>query len=93
MYPAKTYQDLAFLIPEGFQEGDPAPDKFLVFFDNRKEAEAAAKYLHRRLPKSLQDKVKWFHSITSPQFHEAEVEALRNDQAWGYACTDSWYGA
>ena len=44
VYPAKTDKDVAFLIPEGFQEGDSTPDKFLIFFDNRKEAEAATKY-------------------------------------------------
>ena len=40
-YTVSSYTDLAFLIPDNFKEGDDPPNKFLVFFDNTKEAEAA----------------------------------------------------
>jgi hypothetical protein len=42
VFPAKSFRDLAFLIPDNFKEGDPPPPKFLIFFDNTKEAERAA---------------------------------------------------
>jgi superfamily II DNA helicase RecQ len=38
-FPANSFKDLAFLIPENIQEGDLLPEKFLIFFDNTKEAE------------------------------------------------------
>lgn len=38
-FTVKSFQDLAFLIPDGFKEGDQPPPKFLIFFDNWKEAE------------------------------------------------------
>ncbi|KAG6914774.1 hypothetical protein DXG01_015419 [Tephrocybe rancida] len=44
-YPANSYKDLMFVISEGFVEGDTPPLKFLIFFDNTKEMEAACKLL------------------------------------------------
>jgi len=89
IHPTKTHKDLDFLVPDGFHEGDPRPPKFLVFFDN-KEAEAAALHLRSRLPKGLQSKINWFHSINTPEFREEEVENLRNENSWGECCTDSF---
>ena len=89
-HPAKSFKDLDFLIPDGFREDDPPPPKFLVFFDNKKEAEAAALHLQSRLPKSLQSKVNWFHSINTSEFREEEVENLRDGSSWGECCTDSF---
>ena len=89
-HPAKSFKDLDFLIPDGFREDDPPPPKFLVFFDNKKEAEAAALHLQSRLPKSLQTKVNWFHSINTSEFREEEVENLRDGSSWGECCTDSF---
>ena len=52
-FTAKSFQDLCFLVPDNFEDGDPPPDKFLIFFDDRKEAERACKYLRARFPPSL----------------------------------------
>jgi ATP-dependent DNA helicase RecQ len=51
VFPANSFQDLAFIISDNFKEGDPPP-KFLIFFDNTKEAERVAKYLQCHLPLS-----------------------------------------
>jgi len=89
-FPANSFQDLDFLIPEKFKEGDPPPPKFLVFFSDRKVAEAAAQYLQSRLPESLVDKVKWFHAINTPEYREEEVESLSDGTTMGYCSTDSF---
>jgi superfamily II DNA helicase RecQ len=88
--PANSFKDLAFLIPEGFQETDDAPPPFLVFFDNTKESERACKYLRSRLPRSLWDKVRWFHSTMTQQYREEQVEAMRKGNVWGLCCTDAF---
>jgi len=90
VYPANSFQDLAFLIPEGFREGDPPPDKFLVFFDNRKEAEAAVRYLQKRLPEKLKGKIKWFHAVNTTQYRVEEVAALHAHETYGYCATDTF---
>lgn len=89
-FPANSFRDLAFLIPEGFKEGDPPPPKFLVFFSDRKVAEAAAQYLQSRLPGSMVDKIKWFHAINTPEYRAEEVDNLRDGITMGYCCTDSF---
>lgn len=53
LHPADSYCDLDFLIPKGWKDGDPDPQSFLVFFDNKKEAEAAALHLKALLPQRL----------------------------------------
>lgn len=83
-----SYHDLAFLIPDHFKVGDPPPPKFLVFFDDTKCTEAAIKYLRKRLPPELRDKIKWFHSTMSNSFREEEFEKLRTGDNWGLAVTD-----
>src|SRR6266540_3111991 len=47
-FPVNSFQDLAFLIPDGFREGDSV-EPFLVFFDGKKESEKACKTLQKRL--------------------------------------------
>lgn len=42
-HSAKSFEDLPFLIPEDWKDGDPLPPPFLIFFDDMKEAERAAK--------------------------------------------------
>ena len=85
-----SFEDLAFLIPANFREGDPPPPSFLVFFDNTKEAERACRYIWSRLPKSLWDMVKWFHSTMTQQYREETVEAMRKGEVWGLCCTDAF---
>jgi superfamily II DNA helicase RecQ len=74
---ASSFQDLGFLIPQNFQEGDPPIPPFLVFFDNTKEAERACKYLQTLLPRSLSQKIQWFHSTMTQYFREEQVEAMK----------------
>jgi superfamily II DNA helicase RecQ len=89
-YSVSSYADLAFLIPDNFKDGDIEPEKFLVFFDNTKEAEAAVKYLRTRLPHSLREKVKWFHSTMTSSYREEEFEALKIGGVWGMCVTDAF---
>ncbi|KAK7687654.1 hypothetical protein QCA50_008869 [Cerrena zonata] len=89
-HAAKTFEDLAFLLPPNLNEASTAPPKFLVFFDNIKEAEAATEYLRSRLPSVLKDKIKWFHSIMTPEYRDEEFEDLRNGTTWGLCVTDAF---
>ena len=75
-HPAKTFEDLAFLIPDGFTEDSPPPPKFLVFFDNKKDAESACLYLRSRLPVSQRKKVNWFHSLNTSFYRVEEMDWL-----------------
>ncbi|KAM6489692.1 P-loop containing nucleoside triphosphate hydrolase protein [Amanita muscaria] len=90
VYPAKSFKDLEFLIPDNFREGDPPPSKFLVFFDNTKEAEAACKRLRNRLPSNLRKKLVYFHSTMTQEYREAKVDDLRESEVWGKFTTDSF---
>ncbi|KAF9457007.1 P-loop containing nucleoside triphosphate hydrolase protein, partial [Collybia nuda] len=89
-YPANGFKDLAFLISEGFKEGDLSPEKFLIFFDNTKKAEHAIQWLQKQLPKSLQDKIKYFHSTMTQSYHEDEFQALKDSDTWGLCSTDAF---
>jgi superfamily II DNA helicase RecQ len=40
-----SFEDLAFLVPSSWAEGDGLPQKFMVFFDNKHEAESASIFL------------------------------------------------
>ncbi|KAM6503169.1 P-loop containing nucleoside triphosphate hydrolase protein [Amanita muscaria] len=90
MYPAKSFKDLEFLIPDNFREGDPPPLKFLVFFDNTKEVEAACKRLRNRLPSNLWKKLVYFHSTMTQEYREEKVDDLRESEVWGKFTTDSF---
>ena len=89
-FTAKSFQDLGFLIPDNFKEGDPPLEKFLIFFDDRKEAERACKSLRARMPPSLREKIRWFHSVITDKTREDDVEAMRKGEIWGFCCTDSF---
>ncbi|KAF8154631.1 P-loop containing nucleoside triphosphate hydrolase protein [Crassisporium funariophilum] len=89
-FPANSFKDLDFLIPQGFSEGDTPPDRFLIFFDNRIEAEKACVYLASRLPPTPRNKIKWFHSLNTGQYRVEELENMRNNEIWGFCCTDSF---
>ena len=89
-FPANSFRDLAFIIPEGFHEGNPPPEKFLIFFNRKKEGEDASLYLQLCLPKSLRTKIKWFHSVNMPEYWEEEVELLKKDETRRSCCTDSF---
>ncbi|KAI0687266.1 P-loop containing nucleoside triphosphate hydrolase protein [Earliella scabrosa] len=85
-----SYKDLDLLIPEDFCEGDTPPPKFLIFFDNTKEAEAAAAHLCSRLPRTLRDKVKHFHATMTSWYRKDEFEALKAGDTYGLCVTDSF---
>ena len=87
---ASSFQDLAFLIPQSYQESDPPILPFLVFFDNTKEAEWACKYLQTLLPQSLWHKIRWFHLTMTQYFREDQVEAMKRGDVWGLCCTDAF---
>ena len=87
-YPAYTYQDLEFLIPQGYKDGDPPPPKFLVFCNSKAETEAACQYLRSRLPKAIGlQKIKYFHASMSEFFRVDEYEALQNGDTFGLCVT------
>lgn len=88
-HSAKSFQDLDFLIPSDLSEDSPPP-KFLVFFDNMKESEAAIGHLRSRLPAALRHKITWFHSTMSPEFRKEKYEALRRGEIWGLCVTDAF---
>ena len=96
-YPAKSFKDLDFLIPQTnlkayvHNNGGQSPiPKFVVFFDNMKEAESAAKHLRGLLPDILKEKVVWFHSVMTQEFREGNTDAFRDSDIWGLCATDSF---
>ena len=84
-----SYEDLAFLIPKNWKEGDPIPKKFMVFFDNKKHAEEAAQFLKSRISLELQEKLPWFHAGMTPFFKEEKISELGGGGCWGLCATDS----
>jgi superfamily II DNA helicase RecQ len=89
-FPASSYKDLDFLIPRGYKEGDPPVPKFLIFFDNTKEAEKACRHLRKLLPWSLRKKIKYFHSTMTQAYREEELAQMRDSNIWGLCCTDAF---
>ncbi|KAL6300823.1 P-loop containing nucleoside triphosphate hydrolase protein [Sparassis latifolia] len=89
-HSASSFKDLDFLIPDGFKDGDPPPPKFLIFFDNIKEAEAAIQHLCSRLPDQLRNKIKHFHSVMTSEYRSDEYEALKDSENYGLCVTDSF---
>ncbi|KAG6851505.1 hypothetical protein C0991_001314 [Blastosporella zonata] len=89
-HPAGSFEDLAFLFPEEVCTGAKPPKKFLVFFDNTKEAEAACGWIQKQLPSSMKKSVKWFHSVTTQEYREDNVKALQESSVVGFCCTDAF---
>ncbi|KAI0702311.1 P-loop containing nucleoside triphosphate hydrolase protein, partial [Cytidiella melzeri] len=93
-HPQNSYEDLAFLVPKNWKDGDSPPKKFMVFFNNKKEAESAAKFLQARVSVDLCRKIPWFHAGMTRFFRVEEVDNLRRvhgeeHEVWGFAATDS----
>lgn len=80
-HPAASFEELVFLVPKDWKEGDPVPPKFIVFFDSKEEAEAAAKFLWGRVSVELREKVPWFHAGMTRFFRVEQVAKLRGDEA------------
>jgi superfamily II DNA helicase RecQ len=87
---ASSYEDLSFLIPYNWQESMDKPKKFLVFFDNIKEAEAAVHFFQQRLMTEHHSRIAWFHSTMSQEYREAKVREFREGDIWGMFCTDAF---
>ncbi|KAM6493360.1 P-loop containing nucleoside triphosphate hydrolase protein [Amanita muscaria] len=88
-FAANSFRDLDFLIPLGDNERHHVP-KFLVFFDDTKEAERATRYLQYRLPGPLRQKIRWFHSTMTPEYRADELEAFQLNKRWGLCTTDAF---
>ncbi len=88
-HAANSYEDLGFLVPKDWKEGDPLPPKFMVFFDSKKEAEAASRYLASRVSRELRGKLPWFHAGMTKFFRVDQVEQFTNGETWGLLATDS----
>ena len=83
-----TYADLNFLVPVDWKAGDQIPAKFMVFFNSKREAEEAAKYLKSRLPLQLRDRVHWLHSGMTAAFRTDEIKNMVEGERWGLLLTD-----
>ncbi|KAF5322662.1 hypothetical protein D9619_000013 [Psilocybe cf. subviscida] len=83
VHPAKSWKDLDFLVPDGYSASDVPLPKFLVFFDNIKEAEKAWEHLVKRLPASLHHRISYFHATLTPKQREDEIEAMSSGEKWG----------
>lgn len=89
-YALNSYVDLAFLIPEGWNAGDPPLQKFLIFFDDIQEAINAARYLRKHLPVECCNKIKWFNSDMTSTYKEMELDNLISSETWGLCTIDSF---
>ncbi|KIJ27530.1 hypothetical protein M422DRAFT_271266 [Sphaerobolus stellatus SS14] len=93
-HPIKSFKDLDFLIPKGWKPGQQLPSKFLVFFNSRKEAEAACAYLWKKHGIQLKKNLVWFHSVMTEVFRADTMESFAAGQdieegLWGLMCTDA----
>ncbi|KAF6764720.1 P-loop containing nucleoside triphosphate hydrolase protein [Ephemerocybe angulata] len=93
-FSLKSFRDLDFLLAyaECWKPGDPLPAKFLIFFDNLKDAEAACRIFRARLPEDhpLKEAVHYFHSTMSSRYREQYLEAMQAGTVWGLFCTDAF---
>ena len=87
-HPMSSFEDLAFLVPSCYTEPNCVPRKFMVFFDSKREAEAASQFLQNRMPETLKHKVKWFHASMSEFFRKEELQSFREGNLWGLGMTD-----
>jgi superfamily II DNA helicase RecQ len=89
----KSFKDLDFLVPKDWKSGDKLPHKFLVFFNSRKEVEAATEYLWLRFGLKLKEHIVWFHSVMTDDFHEDSLnhfkEGLSDEGLCSLMCTDA----
>jgi superfamily II DNA helicase RecQ len=77
--PRSSFYDLSFLIPAS--QPNDLPPKTIVFFDCRREAEKAAKYLRTRLAPAFKDSVRWVHALLSHEGREIELERFQSGES------------
>lgn len=61
-YPLNSFDDLAFLVPSGWDGSSPLPYKFVIFFDSIDESIKAGAYLRARLPLEHQSAIETLRS-------------------------------
>lgn len=85
-----SFEDLDFLIPDGWTPDQPLP-KFLVFFDDITDSVAAARRLRSRVPPEYQHLIKWFNADMTPTFRERHTELYKEGRNLrGICATDSF---
>ncbi|KAF8450851.1 P-loop containing nucleoside triphosphate hydrolase protein [Boletus edulis BED1] len=89
-YPLTSYTDLMFLVPEDWKPGDPAPPKFLIFFDDIQDSIGAAKAIQRRLPHEYRERIAWFNSDMTTEYKESQITRLHAGEIWGLCTTESF---
>ncbi|KAF9496758.1 hypothetical protein BDN71DRAFT_1388725 [Pleurotus eryngii] len=87
VYPANSFKDLQFLLM-GNPYCNKSSGKFIVFFNNIKEVEAACNVLCKQLNNRNQLCMKYFHSTMTQAYREEELEKFRQDEVWGICLTD-----
>lgn len=90
VYPANSFKDLGFLLPCNEGYCTTPLGKFVVFFDNIKEAEAATKFLRKRLETRNQQRVVYFHATMTQHYRLEQVEEFRKGATWGICSTDAF---
>jgi superfamily II DNA helicase RecQ len=90
-YPANSFRDLDFLVPASDTSGGSRQHKkFVIFFDNKKEATSAGRYLRGKLPIDERDRIIWFMSDMSANFKEEGITNLASGKLLGICATDSF---
>jgi len=88
-YLMLTYQDLVFLVPKGWKPSDPRPKKFMVFFNNKYEAEDACLFLRSRVSRKAQEYIKWFYASMSTFYRSEEIKLFKTGESqYGLELTD-----
>ncbi|KAF8546527.1 hypothetical protein OG21DRAFT_1426770, partial [Imleria badia] len=89
-YPLTSYNDLMFLVPEGWKPGDPTLPEFLIFFDDIQDSIAAVNALQMCLPHAHRAKIAWFNSDMTMDYKETQVTHLCTGEIWGLCTMESF---
>lgn len=84
-HPLPTFMDLRYIL--NLKQGKPR--KFIIFMNDRREAELAVEELWKDIPERKQERVVWYHLGMSPQFLEDRARKLKDGTLWGIVCADA----
>ncbi|KAH7904694.1 P-loop containing nucleoside triphosphate hydrolase protein [Hygrophoropsis aurantiaca] len=84
--PINTFHDLTRVLK---LDGNPPPPKFMVFTNDRKEAERICNQARSIAPRESREKLIWFHSGMSSTFRQEMMRKLQKGEIWGIFCTDA----
>ncbi|KAF9505113.1 hypothetical protein BS47DRAFT_1281198, partial [Hydnum rufescens UP504] len=84
-----SFEDLAFLIPDGLKSSNPCPMKFVVYGNSRNDTQGAATYLHSWVSKEMQHMIPWLHSGMSDSHQNLGPQKFHNGEWIGMVCTDA----